>query len=416
MPSQEAIRYMLTSQIMNTIRSHASKVHLTLLNGLINFTFQIYLARVLNVEDFGQFSAVWVGIAIISYFTVGFQNHATLASGTFKTKYENRKTKRGSYLASIMKESIYLVLILNSILFFVDVSYDTKIKISIMSISLPISILTSFVLGRFLGSINPKSFYSGNLWLSLCKMASAVLFLFFFENVYWMILWLLFTHFMLTLIINRFQNKSLPIIYGHYWSLASRRILLVSAVYWTMAGIDIIFFRLQADSNTSGIYSGTSNLAKIPLIISASINVYLLHRLSNQKMTRDNFVRVFRNAVLFYFVLILFSLLFSLLLNSQIINTTIGAKYLSEYLLAKQIASYSGLIFLGLVISFRFTSINNAETTILTISGVIHFCALGFLDLSLDEFLLIIWATPTVLAIYLGVNLLRRSKFVNILD
>jgi O-antigen/teichoic acid export membrane protein len=401
---------------MNTVRSHASKVYLTLLNGLVNFTFQIYLARVLNVESFGQFSAVWVGIAIISYFTVGFQNHATLASSKLKTMPENRKTRSGSYLTSIMKESIFLVLILNSILFFLDLSYETKIKISIMSISLPISILTSFVLGRFLGSINPNSFYSGNLWLSLCKMASAVLFLFFFKNVYWMILWLLFTHFIFTLIINRIQNKSLPRIYGHYWSVASRRVLLVSAVYWTMAGIDIIFFRLQADSIASGIYSGTSNLAKIPLIISSSINVYLLHRLSNQRMVRNIFVRLFRNAILFYCILILFSLLFSLLLNAQIINTTIGSKYLSGYLLAKQIAGYSGLIFLGLVISFRFTSMSNVETIVITISGIIHFCALGLLDLSLNEYLLIIWITPTVLAMYLGVNLARRSKFVNTLD
>ena len=385
--------------VARKVRLHHSKIWMVILAGLANFLFQLYTARKLSIMGYGEFAAVWTAIATLSWFTTGFQNHAAIEVS--KVKSDN-VLRQSFYLASAMKASGAFCFIFLLVVVFLQDGSTAKWRIFLIALSFPISTFTSIVLGRALGSTNPTSYYKGNFWLSFAKFVSAVIFLTKSKNPLALILFLMLTHILLMVIWFIYQDRKLAKIIGHFWDFESRLILVTSAIYWSLAGLDVVIFRFHADGLLSGSYSALSALAKIPRVLSTAASAYRLSR-TNELDERQSMRSIyFRNTVYLCYCLVFLAIVVAFFAGDEITRLTIGQKYSTPFLLTKQIASYSGLMILGIVLSFRYHTLKVKETYIVCFFGVVELVILAFARLTTNQFLSVVWIFPTLIAFYLG--------------
>ncbi len=360
---------------------------LTLLGGVINYIFQIILAKELSIVNYGYFSAIWSLLAAASLITSGFQNQSTVAT-TKSLDLTTLETKTSSFVGSVLKvTSLASILIFANVLVFFDEKVQSKIGIMLVCVSVPISGLTAVVLGRLLGWKGPVPFLQMSLVLALTKLILAYFILIFSENVNLLIFILLLKQLIVSTVVLRYENRHIPKLSGKIYEIESLAVVLTTTLFWGLVYLDVPLFRLNADEVQSGMFSALSNLSKIPIILSASANSFLLSSgilKSDNKDNRKIIKVIFFGYLIIYAICIITFHFF----GKNLVKYTIGAKYFDYDLLISQLISYFPLYLLGLLLVTNFQKIRGVTMSALVVILLAQLIVLMNFKLSTKEFLL----------------------------
>jgi hypothetical protein len=380
-------------------------VLLTVGAGIVNFTFQILLARKLSVSNFGYFSAVWSGMAVVGLFTISFQNHATIAT-TKDVGIESSSNRKSNYLSSItLAASIAGFVLFLFISQYVD-EFDNHLIGSIaISISLPISAITAFALGRLLAWRGPVNYLLINLLLAFSKIVIALLVLPFTDSVDILILVLLSKQIVISATLVYFENRNLGKIKGKLYDLHSLRVLLPTTIFWMLFYVDVPLVRLHSNQIDAGVYAGLSNIAKIPLLLSASVNSFLLtsKQLNSLSPQRNDFIsKVVVSYILGFFMFLIGFTTF----GSQFVEITLGVQYVNQELLILQLLCYLPIMAFGFLLVLNYEKITITKILILVTLVVLELIYFSLVKLSVNEFLLIY----SIFALFLCLVVAIRSR------
>jgi O-antigen/teichoic acid export membrane protein len=377
--------------------------------GILNFGFQILLARKLSVNNFGYFSAIWSAIAVVGLFTIGFQNQAIIATRRGQ-EFSPRTNQRLSYLQSI----ILLTSILAPILYAVSTLYGNELNQYIsgsiaVSLSLPLSALTSVAFGRLIAWRGPVLYLGISFLLALSKILLAVIILNYTDSIDILIFALLAKQAIFTLVFIGIENRFLPKLQGKIYSFASLRVLLPTTIFWMLLYIDVTLIRQHSNATEAGVYAGLSNIAKIPLILSASVNSFLLA--SKRLDTSNSKLKMFtvKSALCYTFSYFAFLAIIGIF-GDVIVQMSIGISYVNQVILIQQVLCYSTIVAFGFLLTFRYEQITLQKLYILSALVIFELSILFFAKLSVPQFLFIYFVFPLAMCITLLLRLVPRAS------
>jgi O-antigen/teichoic acid export membrane protein len=384
---------------------------LLILGTALNFLFQIYLARMLSIANYGKFAAIWTAISTAGLITSGLQNQTT--ASTIKAisdplQKENDKNLLNTTMLSLSGLSLLIFIALNIVS---GLQINTVISILMISLSIPISGLTAIALGRVLGWKGIKSFLTLGLVLSSMKFLAAIMVLPFTQNAHIIILMVLLMQLIISILVVRFENKKVPPLTGKFFNIDNLKLMLPTTLYWALVYVDVPMFRFHASEENAGIYSGVSNLTKIPLILGASVNTFILSSRLFEVSTSESrkyLSRILKLFFLFYFLFFIAAAFF----GDLVVNVTLGARYEQSGLIVRQLMGYFAVYCFGFFTILNFERLSTPKLQLLLSLFVFQIATLMIFKLGLEEFLIAYSIFPALMTLVLvwRKNLTNFSK------
>lgn len=390
----------LGTEVAVYMKKFQGLVLLIIVTNLLNFTFQVYLARMLSVANYGLFAGIWTAISTVGLFSSGLQNQSTASTVkaiTNPRSGSNQKKFLNSTLITLCGLSLVVFLALNVVSGFQP---NKSISILLISVSMPISGITAIALGRILGWKGVKSFLLFSLILSLIKFLAGVIVIPFTQNPNIMILMILMIQFLISILLIRYEDTKIQPLFGEFHSFENLKLALPTVLYWALVFIDVPIFRYHSSEVSAGIYAAVSNFTKIPLIFAASLNSFLLTsgRLGRNTHEDKKYIsRVSGILFLFYF----FFLIGSIFLGDMFLNLVIGERYAQFGLAFKQVIAYFSVYLFGFFTILNFEKISKGKMCLLLVLFFSQIAFLLILNLTLEEFLFVYSIFPALMTLVL---------------
>ncbi|MCX9011235.1 MAG: oligosaccharide flippase family protein [Candidatus Methanoperedens sp.] len=283
----------------------------TVIGGLFNYLFQLYMGRALSPEGYGEFSALVSLLYITSVPAGTIVTTIALFASEYKAKSEYGKLK---FLLIDSIKKLFIFGLLGFILIGIASSaissflnIGSNIPVLIIGLIFLISAVYQIAVGTLQGLQNFTQAGLNGILAAAFKLVFGVLFVYFGLGVNGALLALFVSPllaFLFALIPLRFISKTISIRTKNREILKySLPVLITLLVITLISNIDVVLVKHYFSAADTGYYSAASLLSKIIFFVTGAIATVMFPKVSELHIRKEKTIEVLRNSLFYTFMI-----------------------------------------------------------------------------------------------------------------
>lgn len=331
------------------------------LGNLVNYLYQVIMARMLGPSDYGVLAVLISFTYIFAIPTLAIQTAVSKKIAIFNVKKEHGKMKGlfFNFLKKLFWLSVFIFLLFIILSFFIIKPLDLPFWLLALTGTL---IIISFVYPIAAGSLQGMKKFSALGWntliIFLIKLISAIILVFFGFKVYGAILgfiigivlgFILALPFLKEILKSGKSDDKFKI-----FDNENLLIFMAMVIFVFIYSIDVILARVFFPSEIVGKYAVISTIGKIILFSTMSIGNAMFPISAERHHANIKTDGIIKKASLYVFILCAAAILFFIIFPELIIKLLFGSQYLETAKLLPYLgATFSFISFFNILVLYR---------------------------------------------------------------